>query len=185
MTSSIKPINLTTNEYFAQATKDIQKKHPKLNTFAHPKISKIVINIRTSPKDFDNKQKQEVSDYLEKLTSQKPKKTYSKLSIAAFKIRKGDVVGLVVTLRNKKAEDFLMQLIYMALPRTKDFKGIKNNAFDSNMSCYSLSIDNSGIFHAIGFDTTIEFGMQINIVFKHSDPLNKELLENLNFPFKK
>jgi large subunit ribosomal protein L5 len=182
--ANVDSIQLTSSEYIQKAKKQIQTSHSKVNVFALPKIAKIVINVGVG-KVKDNKVKQDIADYLYKLTAQTPKKVPSKVSIASFKLRKGETVGLMTTLRGKKAEDFLMQLIFIALPRTRDFKGIKQTAFDSNYSCYSLGIENASIFPTIGFDVSVPFGMQINLSFNHSTPLNKDFLEALNFPFKK
>jgi large subunit ribosomal protein L5 len=81
--------------------------------------------------------------------------------------------------------DFLVNLVYIALPRTRDFRGISSTSFDRNFKSYSLGIQNSSIFPVIGFDSSVNFGMQINIVFKTGSENNKKFLENLNFPFKK
>jgi len=181
--STIQPIQFTPNQWFDNARASIITANPNQNIFSLPSISKLSINVGVGK--YDNKQKQEIAEYLEKLTSQKPKKALSRDSIASFKSRKGDVVGLVVTLRGQKARDFLLQLVYIALPRTRDFKGIKSEVFNNNFSSYSLGIENVNIFPSIGFDTTVSFGMQINVCFKTSTPQNRDLLQALQFPFKK
>jgi large subunit ribosomal protein L5 len=183
MATNVQPITLDTNAYVENAYKELSSMYPDTNIFALPRVDKVVINVGVGK--YDNKQKQDIADYLTKLTSQTPKKVMSKVSIASFKVRKGDIVGLVVTLRGKKAMDFLLHLVYIALPRTRDFRGIKSASFDKNNSCYSLGIENVSIFPAIGFDTTVDFGMQINVSFKESNPGNKALLQKLSFPFKK
>jgi large subunit ribosomal protein L5 len=167
MANTTPAIKLDTNTYFEQAHQALIKENPALNTFAIPKVSSVTINVGVG-RLADNKVKQDVADYLQKLTSQVPKKVPSKISIASFKVRKGDIVGLTVTLRGKKAKDFLLQLIYITLPRTRDFKGIKLTAFDSRYSTYSLGIENTSIFPSIGFDATVSFGMQVNIKFVNS-----------------
>lgn len=182
-TTNIQATKLDTAKYFDQARQKLQKDLPKTNPFALPQVDSVVINVGVGR--YDNKQKQDIAGYLTKLTSQTPRQVASKVSIASFKVRKGDTVGLMVTLRGKKARDFLLQLIYVALPRTRDFKGIKGTSFDKNNRCYSLGIENVSIFPAIGFDTSVQFGAQINVVFKQSDVNNKLLLQHLNFPFKK
>jgi large subunit ribosomal protein L5 len=120
---------------------------------------------------------------LEKLTGQLPKMVQTGKSIAGFKIRKGDVNSAMVTLRGKKMLDFLLLLVYIALPRTKDFRGVKRDAFDKQYRTYNLGIPNASIFPQIGFDSSVQFGLQINIVFKQPGENNKLLLEKLNFPF--
>jgi large subunit ribosomal protein L5 len=183
-TNNITPIKLTSKQYIDDAISLMQKENPEINTFALSQIDKIIINSGVGNK-FDNKQQQDVANYLYKLTSQQPAKVASRVSIASFKLRKGQTVGLKTTLRGKKAYDFLMHTIYIALPKTRDFKGINPKGFDNNFKCYSLGISNTNIYPAIGFDNTINFGIQINIVFKQGDAKNRILLEKLNFPFKK
>lgn len=153
------------------------------NIFNIPSIAKVSINIGVGK--LENKDKQEVTNFLYKITGQKPKQVKSKVSISNFKLRKGDINGIVVTLRGQKMYDFLMDLVYIALPRIRDFKGLKKGAYDKNFSSYSLGISNCNIFPQVGFDTNMNFGMQINLVFKNNAPENPALLTALNFPFQK
>lgn len=176
-------LKITAEEYASAAKVELGKALGTTNPFALPSISKITINVGIGNK-YDPKQKQEVGEYLLKLTGQKPKVILSSKSIAAFKLRKGEVVGLMVTLRGKKMYDFLLGLVYVALPRSRDFKGIKSS-FDANNSSFSLGLDNSNIFPAVGFDAPVNFGLQINVTFKESTVNNQLLLEKLNFPFKR
>jgi large subunit ribosomal protein L5 len=176
-------LKITSKEFSDVAVAAVSKDLGTINPFALPGISKISINVGVGNK-FDPKQKQEVGEYLEKLTGQKPKVILSSKSIAAFKLRKGDTVGLMVTLRGLKMYDFLLNLVYVALPRSRDFKGVKAS-FDANNSSYSLGLENANIFPAVGFDTSVNFGLQLNITFKQPTINNKLLLEKLNFPFKR
>lgn len=179
-------ITLSSQSYVKTAHESTKKAFPKANPFTLPKIKQISINAGIGNKSkFDGKQQQEVVDYLTKLTGQKPKQVATKKSVANFKTRAGDIVGAVVTLRGKKAEDFLLNLVYISLPRTRDFKGIKETSFDKTYRSFSLGIENASIFPAVGFDASTIFGLQINIVFEKSDPNNLTFLQNLSFPFKK
>ena len=153
------------------------------NIFEIPNIAKVSINIGVGK--LENKDKQDVYNFLYKITGQKPKQVKSRTSISNFKLRKGDVNGIMVTLRGQKMYDFLMDLVYIALPRIRDFKGLKKHAYDKNFSSYSLGIQNCNIFPQVGFDTNTNFGMQINIVFKNKVPENPALMTTLNFPFQK
>lgn len=175
-------IVLSTVEYFIKAEKELVKTQKLTNPFTFPKIEKISLNAGVGR--MDNAQKNQVAELMEKLTGQKAKKVKTKKSIASFKLRKGDIVGITVTLRGQKAKDFLLNLIYLALPRTRDFRGIKLQAFDQNYKSYSLGVEDAGIFPVIGFDS-LSFGLQINIVFKQATEQNKEFLKYLNFPFQK
>ena len=176
-------LNLTTTDYKTKAIAVLANTFPNLNEYAQPKLDKISINVGIGK--FESKEKNDIAEYLEKLTGQKPKEILSKKSIAGFKLRSGDTVGLAVTLRGKKLYDFLLHLVFIALPRSRDFKGVSQSSFDQNRTGYSLGIENSSIFPIIGFDSTVNFGMQINIVFKAGSENNLTFLQNLNFPFKK
>jgi large subunit ribosomal protein L5 len=182
MTNQNPAINLSTASFFTQANDVVTKANPKINVFDISSISSVTIN--TGVGKFDNKQKQDIADTLARITCQTPKKVASRVSIATFKLRKGDTVGYTITLRGQKARDFLFQLIYIAIPRTRDFKGIKLNSFDSKFSTYSLGIENASIFPAVGFDNNINFGLQVNIKFRKLQESNLEYLQALNFPFK-
>jgi large subunit ribosomal protein L5 len=161
----------------------MHKDHKDVNVFALSQIEKISINIGVGK--YDAKQQADIAEHLSKITGNTPKLVPSRVSIAGFKLRKGAIVGLVSTLRGKKMRDFLTLLVFVALPRTRDFRGIKIDSFDANGKVYSLGIPSAAIFPQVGFDATVQFGMQINIVFKNNSPLNKELLTKLNFPFKR
>jgi large subunit ribosomal protein L5 len=154
-----------------------------VNIFDLPKIEKVSINIGVGK--YENKDKALIAEYLEKIVCQKPKMVKSTKSISNFKLRAGDINGISVTLRGKKAFDFLLLLVYIALPRIRDFKGLKTTAFDANHSAYSLGIPSASIFPHIGFDAGINFGMQCNIVFKTKSENNMKLLQAMNLPFNK
>jgi large subunit ribosomal protein L5 len=154
-----------------------------VNIFDLPKIDKISINIGVGK--YENKDKALIAEYLEKIVCQKPKLVKSTKSISNFKLRAGDINGISVTLRGKKAFDFLLLLVYIALPRIRDFKGLKTTAFDANHAAYSLGIPSASIFPHIGFDAGINFGMQCNIVFKTKSESNMKLLQAMNLPFNK
>jgi large subunit ribosomal protein L5 len=153
------------------------------NIFAYPSLDKISINVGIGR--LDNKDKEEVYKYILNLTGQKPRKVITKKSIASFKLRSGDLVGISTTLRGKKAYSFLLNLIYLALPRTRDFKGIKSESFDKQKMTYSLGIPSASIFPTIGFSSTLNFGMQVNISFKTKGEKNKLFLQKANLPFVK
>lgn len=176
-------IKLTSSDYFEEAYKTLEKELKIKNKFALPKIEKVVINAGIGK--FDKSQKDEIVDALEKLTGQVPKKTTSRTSISGFKLRAGDLVGVTTTLRGQKMKDFVLNLVYLSLPRTKDFRGISSESWDKNFSTYSLGIRDASIFPQIGFNSKVNFGLQVNICFKEANQDNKKMLEKLKFPFKK
>jgi large subunit ribosomal protein L5 len=176
-------LKINSMSYYADAVTKTATELKIKNTMAAPRITKVSLNIGMGK--YDNKQKQEIIKYLEKLTGQTPKAVKSKMSVAGFKLRKNELVACQVTLRGKKAKDFLVNLIFLGLPRTRDFRGIKSTSFDSTYSTYSVGIENTSIFPAIGFDIPFNFGLQVNVSFATPTKDNVELLKNLNFPFKK
>lgn len=176
-------IKLSTQEYFDNAYEVVKKELGTENKFALPSIDKVVIN--TGVGKFEKSQREEIADLMEKLTGQVPKKVLSRQSIAGFKMRAGELNGIMTTLRGEKAKDFVFGLIYLALPRTKDFQGINPDAWNADMSSYSLGVANAAVFPQIGFNTKVTFGMQVNIGFSQGSEDNKKLLDALKFPFKK
>ena len=177
-------IQLTSHDYYTDAvTKTMQEL--KLNKFASPAIEKITVNVGIGKFKTEKTQQDEIVDLVEKLTGQIPKKSYSKEAISGFKLRAGELVGTSVTLRGKKMHDFLLSLIYLALPRTKDFKGIKSTSWSENFSSYSIGIRDASIFPQIGFNAKVNFGLQVTITFKQPGKNNQKLLANLAFPFEK
>ena len=155
------------------------------NPMESPRIVKVVVNAGTG--SFKDKNKKELAlDRLTKITGQKPVVKGAKQSVAAFKVRQGDPVGLQVTLRGERMYAFLDKLVNVALPRTKDFRGISLKAADE-MGNYTLGIKEHTIFP----ETTDEelkdvFGLAVTIVTTAKS--KKELmafLEYLDFPFKK
>jgi large subunit ribosomal protein L5 len=176
-------LTINSNKYYTEAVEKTAKNLNIKNIMAAPRVAKVAINIGMGK--YDNKVKQEIIGYLEKLTGQKPKAIKSRVSVAGFKLRKNELVACQATLRGKAAQDFLVTLVFLGLPRTRDFRGIKSTSFDKNFSTYSVGIENAAIFPAVGFDTGYTFGMQVNVAFATASENNLELLKNLNFPFKK
>ena len=155
------------------------------NIMQTPKIVKIVVN--TGVGSFSDKKKVEVvEDRLAKITGQKPIKRGAKKSIATFKSREGDVVGIQVTLRGEKMWSFLERLINIALPRTKDFRGIPLSGIDE-MGNYTLGIRENTIFPESGDEDLKDvFGLAVTIVTNvHDTKQTKDFLTHLGFPFKK
>jgi large subunit ribosomal protein L5 len=127
-----------------------------------------------------------VEDRLAKITGQKAAPRAAKISIATFKSRQGDVVGYQVTLRGQRMHDFLEKLIHIALPRTKDFRGINLSGADE-MGNYTMGIKEHTIFPETSDEELKDvFGMAITIVTsaKSKEEVLK-LLNHLGFPFKK
>ncbi len=157
------------------------------NAMAAPHMTKLVINVGTGTMVKKDKNKNEaISLRLAKITGQKPTMRGAKKSIASFKVRQGDPIGVVITLRGKRMYAFLEKLINVALPRTKDFRGIKREAVD-NVGNLTLGIKEHTIFpETADEDIKDVFGMSITLV---STAKNKKegtvFFEILGIPFKK
>ena len=157
------------------------------NTMASPKLQKVVINVGTGTMVKKDKNKNTaISDRLAKITGQKPALRGSKKSIASFKVRQGDPIGVMVTLRGARMYAFLEKLINVALPRTKDFRGISRKVVD-NIGNLTLGIKEHTIFpETADEDIKDVFGLSITIV--SSSKNQKEgfvFYELLGMPFKK
>lgn len=174
---------LDSKKYFENALKSVKEDLKINNDFALPQIDKVVINVGVGK--MEKAQIEEITDQIEKLTAQIPRQIKSRISIAGFKMRAGEIVGVSTTLRGQKMKDFIFNTVYLALPRTKDFRGISSEAFDSNYSSYSIGIPDASIYPQLGFNTKVSFGMQVTVSFKQAGKNNKNLLEALKFPFKK
>jgi len=156
------------------------------NIMQVPKLEKVVVNISTAqvlqnPKSIENMQKE-----LALITGQKPVVTKAKKSIATFKLREGQNIGVAVTLRNKKMYEFLDRLFSIALPRVRDFRGLSPKAFDGKGN-YTLGLKEQLVFPEINYDKIDAVrGMNITIVTTaKTDNEAKTLLENLGLPYKK
>lgn len=157
------------------------------NTMAAPKLKKLVINVGTGTLLKKDKNKNDfISDRLAKITGQKPAQRGAKKSIASFKIRQGDPIGIVVTLRGKMMYAFIEKLINIALPRTKDFRGIPRNIVD-DIGNMTMGIKEHTIFpETADEDIKDVFGFAITIV--SSAKTKKEgftFFEMIGIPFKK
>jgi len=155
------------------------------NPMQAPKIQKVVVSAGVG--SFNDKKKIDlVADRLSKITGQLPARKGAKLSVAAFKVREGDTVGMQVTLRGDRMYDFLDRLVNIALPRTKDFRGIPTNSVDE-MGNYTLGIRENTIFpESSDEDLKDVFGMAVTIVTNVKDGKQTlAFLKHLSFPFRK
>ena len=153
-------------------------------------LNKIVVatgvgKLRQHPK-FKDTILPDITNDLKTIIGQKPATRGAKKSMANFKTRTGDVIGLVITLRGKRMNDFLSRLINVALPRVRDFRGIDPKNFDSNGNL-SIGIKEHTIFPEINPEkTTTTFGLQVTFV---GNTKNKEegidLAKRLGIPLKK
>lgn len=155
------------------------------NKMQAPKIEKLVVSAGVGSIK-DKKKIELVADRLSKITGQKPVKKGAKISIASFKTRQGDIVGMQVTLRGQRMYDFLDKLIHVAIPRTKDFRGIGTTGVDE-MGNYTMGIKENTIFPECGDEELKDvFGLAITVVTNIKNPKEtRAFLNHLGFPFKK
>lgn len=151
-----------------------------------PKISKIVLN--TGVRDAVGNQKaiQFVEYAMTTISGQKPVVTRAKKSIAAFKLREGLPIGVMVTLRKKRMNDFFDRLITVALPRVRDFRGVARKGFDGRGN-YTMGIKEQIVFPEIQIEKLDQVrGMDITFVTTaKTDEEGLELLELMGMPFRK
>jgi large subunit ribosomal protein L5 len=150
-----------------------------------PRIKKITLNMGVGEAVADKKVLEHASGDMQKIAGQKPVITKSKKSVAAFKIRDGYPVGVMVTLRNRRMYEFLDRLVTIALPRVRDFRGIGARAFDGRGN-YNMGIKEQIIFPEIEYDKIDALrGMNISITTTaKTDEEAKALLAAFKFPFR-
>ncbi|OGC86783.1 50S ribosomal protein L5 [Candidatus Adlerbacteria bacterium RIFCSPHIGHO2_02_FULL_54_18] len=156
------------------------------NRMQTPRIEKVVVSAGVGKMAKEKGRQETVADRLEKITGQKASSRGAKKSIATYKTRTGDRVGYQVTLRGKRAEDFLNRLVHIALPRTKDFKGISVSAIDE-MGNYTLGIKEHSVFPETADEELKDvFGLAVTVVTSAKNKKTAEIyLRHLGFPFKK
>jgi large subunit ribosomal protein L5 len=178
-------------KYKKEVIPEMMKKFGYKNPMAVPKIEKVIINTgfgRLVVGKTGEEQKKILNGILDDLaliTGQYPILTKSKMSIAGFKIRKGLAIGAKVTLRRKKMYDFIERLIYIALPRSTDFRGIEPSSFDKKGNL-TIGIKEHIVFPEVSPEKTKNiFGLEITIVTnakKREEAI--ELFKLLGFPIK-
>ena len=173
-------------KYRKEVVPALQKEFGVKNVMAVPKVEKVVVSTGIGKIVKDEKTIEKIVNDLAKLTGQKSVYRKAKKSIASFKVREGVNIGIMVTLRGKRMYDFMDRLISVALPRSKDFRGIDTNNFDKNGNL-NLGIKESSIFPEVTYETLKDvFGLEVTVVTTARD---KEkgiaLLKLMGFPVRK
>ncbi len=173
-------------QYNKKIAPALKEKFAFKNVMEVPKIKKIVVNIGVGKVKEDKKKVDEILEELKKITGQAPVKTKARISIAGFKVRENQVVGIMVTLRGYRMYSFLDKLINVALPRVRDFQGVKADGFDGRGN-YHLGLKEQLVFPEISSESLDNiYGMEVSIVTNAGkDEPARELLKLMNFPFKK
>jgi len=158
------------------------------NVMATPKLDKIILNVGMGNQIEGTKlnatAKEQVLSDLELISGQKAVTTRAIKSVANFKVREGYENGAMVTLRGDRMWEFFDRLVTLAIPRIKDFRGLKDKSFDGRGN-YSFGITEQGIFPEIDMaHAKFSHGMHITFVFKNStNEMSYELLKAMGFPF--
>ena len=172
--------------YVKEVRKKIQEQFGIKNAMAIPKVEKVVLNMGMGDAIQNSKILDAAVDELGQITGQKPVVTKAKKSIASFKLREGQSIGTMVTLRGDKMYEFLDRLINIALPRVRDFRGVPTRSFDGRGN-YTLGIRDHLIFPEIDAGKVDKSkGMNITIVTTaKNDEQARFLLRELGMPFGK
>ncbi len=172
--------------YREEIVNDLKKELELSNTHQVPHLEKIVLNIGLGKAKDDKKVIEVAANTLRKITGQQPVETFAKKSIAGFKLREGNKIGLKVTLRGDRMYEFMDRLINIVLPRLRDFHGVKTRAFDKSGN-YSLGLNDQSVFPELTFDeTTTVHGLQVIFVINSQDTAHaRALLEKFGMPFEK
>ncbi|MBP3894094.1 MAG: 50S ribosomal protein L5 [Atopobiaceae bacterium] len=174
-------------EYYISTVRDeLQKKFEYKNVMQIPKIEKIVVNMGVGEAAQDSKAIDGAVADLRVITGQQPVISRARKSIANFKVRQGMPIGCKVTLRGDRMYEFLDRLIATAIPRIRDFRGIKATSFDGHGN-FSMGVTEQLIFPEIDYDKIDRTrGMDITIVTTATnDEEGKALLDAFHFPFKR
>ncbi|KUJ74473.1 50S ribosomal protein L5 [Thiomicrospira sp. XS5] len=172
--------------YNDQIVSSLVEKFGYKSVMQAPKLTKITVNMGVGEAIADKKVLDNAVSDMEAITGQKAVRTLARRSVASFKVRDGYPLGCKVTLRGARMYEFLDRLINVALPRVRDFQGVKANAFDGRGN-YNLGIKEQIIFPEIEFEKVDKIrGMDISFATTAStNDEAKALLEAFNFPFKK
>ena len=155
------------------------------NPMQVPRIDKVVVNMGLGEAISNGKILDASIEQLSAITGQKPVITKARKSIANFKLRQGQSIGAMVTLRGDRAYEFLDRLVNVALPRVRDFKGVSPKAFDGKGN-YTLGVHEQIIFPEIDYDKVEKIkGMNITVVTTaRDDEEGRALLRALGMPFR-
>jgi len=174
------------NDYNTKFVAELQKELELKNVHQVPRLEKIVVNVGLGRAKDDKKTIETAKNTLRKITGQAPVETVAKNSIAGFKLREGNMIGLKLTLRGARMYEFMDRLLNIVLPRLRDFHGVSLKAFDKQGN-YSIGLTDQSVFPELTFEeTTTPHGLQVVFVIKSQDrDHSKALLSKFGMPFEK
>jgi large subunit ribosomal protein L5 len=178
-------MNRLRNKYQQDAIPALKKEFGYSNVMAVPKIEKVVVNMGLGEATSNVKIIDTGADELARITGQKPVTRRSKKSIAQFKVRKGQPVGVSVTLRGDRMWEFLDRLVAIALPRVRDFKGVSPKGFDGRGN-YTLGLRDQLLFPEIDYMKVDKArGMNVSVITTaKTDEEARKLLQFIGMPFR-
>ena len=173
------------DRYQNEITKQLAQKFGRTNPHSLPRLRKIVVNMGVGKALQDKNRLEQSAEQLGQITGQKPLITKAKKAVSAFRLREGNAIGCVVTLRGRRMYEFLDRLISVALPRIRDFRGVNPKSFDGHGN-YSLGLTEQSVFPEIDPDkVTFVQGMDVTFVTSTgSDDEARELLRAFGMPFR-
>jgi len=174
------------DKYESEVLPALREQYQYGNVMQVPKVTKVVVNIGMGEALTDANALDKAADDVAAITGQKPIINRAKRSIANFRLREGNPIGVSATLRGPRMYEFIDRLISAALPRIRDFQGLNPNAFDGRGN-YSLGLREQLIFPEIDYDKVDKVrGLQVTIVTTaRTDEEGRRLLELMGMPFKK
>ena len=173
-------------EHYDSVVKTKLKEHfGYTNNHAIPRLDKIVLNMGLGEAAQDSKKVDTAVNEMARIAGQAPQITLAKTSVANFKLREGMPIGCKVTLRRERMYEFLDRLVTIALPRVRDFRGLRPNSFDGRGN-YSMGLREQIVFPEINYDEVDDIrGMDVIIcTTANTDDEARELLRGFEFPFR-
>ncbi len=188
--SSVKPADATAArlrvQYNTVIRQELQKELGLQNIHQVPRLEKIVVNTGLGRAINEKKLLEAAANTLRKITGQQPVETIAKNSIAGFKLREGNKIGLKVTLRADRMYEFMDRVINLVIPRLRDFHGVSPKSFDGQGN-YAIGFTDQSVFPELSFEeTTTVHGLQVIFVIQAKDKAHsRALLEKFGLPFEK
>jgi large subunit ribosomal protein L5 len=173
-------------QYFDNLVPELQKELKLKNVFEVPRLEKIVINCGLGRAKDDKRLLEVATNTLRKITGQQPVETIAKQSIASFKLREGNKIGIKVTLRDERMYEFADRFINVVLPRLRDFHGVSPRSFDKQGN-FSFGLTDQSVFPELSYeDTATAHGLQVIFNIKANNPEHARVfLEKLGMPFER
>jgi large subunit ribosomal protein L5 len=173
-------------QYMTTITAELQSELKLKNVHQVPRLEKIVVNVGLGKAKDEKKLLEAAANTLRKITGQQPIETVAKQSIAGFKLREGNKIGLKVTLRADRMYEFMDRVINLVIPRLRDFHGVNPKSFDGQGN-FAIGFTDQSVFPELTFEeTTTAHGLQVIFVIRAKDTAQaRALLEKFGLPFEK